>query len=138
MGYKLQDYRVNDITRALPGSATTVYSTAFDLERPASTTREFLAETELEVTIPDLPAAQVANTETIVFAVLTSDSSDLSSGATTVYARVALYTGTGSTVTGATHKVKLPTNVKRYVGISITKTGATDASSLTATLKLKF
>jgi hypothetical protein len=140
MPLKLQDLRVPDITTALPAAAGTVYSTAVDLEKLIGESRDFLAQIQLEITIPDLTVAQMVNADTLTIALLTKDANGtLSSGATVVYEALKVFVGAGGVgCTGATFYVVLPTTIKRYVGIRAIHAGTGVPSTANATTKVKF
>lgn len=117
-------------TAALPNGAAATTTTGFDLE---TTTGEFLADVELELSVPALTSMQVADTQTIAYTVEMS----ATSGFDTATAIGTLTTVTGSSGVSATLKrFRLPTTVQRYVRVKATKTGASNASTASMTVAL--
>lgn len=134
-GFNVRDANLKN-TRTLPGSATTVYSTGIRVDNGTNGT--FVAECELLITAPAAAVGQLANTETLVYFIQTDDNSSFSS-ATNISGTLITQTGAGGAgAAGATARFKLPTNVEKYIRLGVTKTGSTDASSLTATLEVLF
>ncbi len=117
-------------TAALPNGAAATQSTGFDLE---STGGEFLADVELELSVPALTSTEVADTQTITYTVETSATSNFAS-ATNIGTLAAV---TGSSGVAATVKrFRLPSTVQRYVRVKATKTGASNASTSSMTVSL--
>lgn len=117
-------------TKALPNGAASTVTDGFDLE---TTTGEFLADVELELSVPALTSTQVADTQTIAYTVEMS----ATSGFDTATAIGTLTTVTGSSGVAATLKrFRLPTTVQRYVRVKATKTGASNASTASMTVAL--
>lgn len=119
------------ITAALPNGAASTTTAAIDLE--SGTSGDFVANVELELSVPALTSTEVADTQTITYIVETSATSGF--GSTTTL--MTLQTVTGSSgVAALTRRFKLPTNVQRYVRVKATKTGASNASTSSMTLTL--
>lgn len=134
-GYNVRDANLKN-TRALPGSATSVYSTGIQIDNGAN--GSFVAPCELLITAPAAAVGQLANAETLVYFVQTDDNSSFS-GATNISGTLITQTGAGGAgAAGATARFKVPSNAEKYIRLGVTKTGSTDASSLTATLELLF
>lgn len=121
------------VTKALPNGAASVTSDAIDLE---STSGEFLADVEFELTVPALTTTQLGDTQTITYIVETSAAADFGS-ITTLNATLAVSTGAGAAGDVAVSKrFRVPSAVLRYIRIKATKTGATNASTASLTFKL--
>lgn len=122
------------VTRALPASNTTVYSSSLDLGDavsgiPYGTTETF----NVQVLAPALTNGQMS-TNTITYTI--QDSADNSSFADTILTKA--YTGSGSGMSAATLTFKLQPNNRRYIRLSVTNSGASDASASTATMQAAF
>src|SRR4051812_18445261 len=105
----------------LPAGALTTTSTSIFLQ-PTSTTRDFVAEGELLVTVPALTTGQLPDTQTITYTVEMSDTSNFASP-TTISAPL-VQTGAGGVgAATATLRVGLPSTVQSYVRIKAVKTG---------------
>lgn len=124
------------VTKALPNGAAAVTSDAIDLGHGSR--GDFIAAAELLITAPALVVGDLANGETMKYDIIHSDNSDLSSPATLVAAAIT-QTGAGGAGAGAaTYYWHPPVDVKQYIGVKATNSGAGDASdkSLTAELVL--
>lgn len=121
-------------SKALPGSATTVYSDPIDLGHNAS--GDVLFDGEFLITAPACLVGQLANTETLNYSL--QSAVDLAfSSPVPLSGNVITQTGAGGAgAAGATKRVRPPSDCNRYVRLAITKTGSTDASSKSATLEL--
>lgn len=123
-------------SKALPDGAANVTTDAIDLGH--ENTGHFIAATELEVEAPALATAELPDTETMTYDVIASANSDLSSPETIA---TALITQTGADSAGAaaaTKRLRLPTDVKRYIGVKATNSGAGDASGKSVKASLLF
>ncbi len=126
------------VTRALPATIA-VTSDAIDTGKVTDQGRQ-LAMVEFLVTAPALTTDQLPDDDALEYDVIMSDSADLSA-AVTLYPAVIIQTGDGAAgAAGATHRFRLPTTAKRYIGIQINPlpagTGApADASAAAATLE---
>lgn len=131
-GFNLRDAS-QKITRALPSGAATVTSSAVNLEE--SSNGDFVAEVEFLLSAPALAVGQLANASTMTYNIVTSDNSDLSA-ATTLVAGAIVQTGAGGAgAVAATYRFVPPTNVKKYIGITVTNSAAADASAASATFE---
>lgn len=125
-------------TRALPASASaTVDGAAIDLQNSAR--GEFVAECQLKLSAPAVNTTMAPDTRTFTYSIITSDQANLGSP-TVLYPSVIVQTGAGGAgAAAATHVCRLPTNVKRYVGVRIVSgASTTDASAVAATVELLF
>jgi len=127
--FEMQDKSLEQ-TKALPASAGSVYTTAFDL---GAGTQDFLADCEVQIVAPALGATPLPNSETMKYTV--QHSSDNSSF-TDLLPDVLTQTGAaGAGAATATQHVRLPVDVSRYVRIKATGSssiGDCSGSSVTA------
>lgn len=131
MGMALKDASLKT-TKALPNGAASVYSSAIDLG--LGSFGDFLAEVEFKISAPAMATGVMGDSKTMKYDILHSDSSDLSSGATTLVTAAITQTGAGGAgCSAATYTFRLPVDCKRYVGIKATgsTTGDCSGSSLT-------
>lgn len=121
---------------ALPNGAASVTSAAIDLMNSAN--GDFKADVELLVSAPLLVVGDLANGDTMTYDIVHSVNANLSSPAT-LFDNVITQTGAGGAgAAAATATVRLPANVRRYVGVKATNDGAGDASDKSATLTPRF
>lgn len=134
-------YAVKDalltVTKALSNGAGSVTTDAIDLGLSAN--GDLHAGCELSIDAPALTTTQLPNAETMKYDVIHSDNSDLSSPST-IAASVVVQTGAGGAGAAAISgtRFRLPSTVKRYVGVKVTKTGTGDASTVSTTVALVF
>ncbi len=134
MGYALKDALVK-VTRALPSSASsTVKSDSIDLG--LSSRGDFVQPVEFKVSAPAVNATMAPDTRTFTYEVIHSDSADLSSSSV-VYEDCIVQVGASSAGAAAAEKVvRLPVDVKRYVGIQVTSGASTgNAAAVSATFE---
>jgi len=125
-------------TRALNASASsTVDGAALDLGHGSN--GDFLAQCEAKLSAPALNATMAPDTRTFTYSIIHSDNANLSSPSV-LYSSVIVQTGASSAGAAATTAtVRLPVDVKRYIGARVTTGASTgDASTLAATLELLF
>lgn len=123
-------------TRALPNGAAAVTGAAIDVGNSAN--GDFKADCEAKISAPALVVGDLANTETMVYDLITSDASDLGTPTTLVAGAITQTGAGGAGAAAATWQGKLPNDVLRYIGIRATNSGAGDASDKIATLQLVF
>ncbi len=121
-------------TVALPASATTVNGTSIDL---GDASPELCGEhSEFVLTVPATPS--LANAATLIYTV--QDSADNSSFA--AVGTLAVFTSTGGGGTGAvavSNAWRLPSNVRRYVRVSVIESAAGgDNSAVSMVYGLQF
>lgn len=137
MGLAIKDALVKG-TRALPAAASsTVDGAAINL---GLTSRgDFVAQMELKLTAPAVNATMAPDTRTFTYSIIHSDNSDLSS-ASVIHSAVITQTGASSAgAASTTATVRLPVDVKQYVGVRVVSGASTaDASSVSATLEGMF
>jgi len=129
---RLQDAAVNPAALALPAGAATVNGASIDL----NAVNPFLAGVEFEVVAPACSNAQVASGETVTYTI--EESTDDSTFTDVIILDELTQTGAGAGVATATQRFTVPSHVSRYIRLSITKTGGTDASGASATLTARF
>lgn len=124
-------------SRALPnGAATVVQAVGFDLEN--SSRGDFLARCELRISAPALTVGELANGATVTYDLIQSNNADLSSPVT-MAAAVLVQTGAGGIGAAAAEaRAGIPSNVRRYVGLRATNSGAGNQSAKSAILELLF
>lgn len=135
MGFQVRDELLK-AERALPAAASsTVDGAAIDLGHGSR--GDFLANAELKVTAPAVTATMVPDTRTMTYSVIHSDNADLSNPAV-LYSSVIVQTGAGGAgAAEASATVRLPVDVKRYVGVRVTSgPSTTDSSAVKATAEL--
>jgi len=121
-------------SKALPATATTIYSTALDLgETPSQ--GALLGDVECEIVAPELETAEIPENETLTYAI--QDSADNSSFAT-IADEVIVQTGSYSSgAEASTKRFRLPTSVRRYIRLAVTgSSGIGDCSGSTGILRL--
>lgn len=120
----------------LPNGANTTNSTAIDLKQ--GPTGSFVADTEVVINAPALTVGQLADTQTITYSLRHSPNADLS-GDSELAASLILQTGAGGVgAVAAERRVRLPSNVQRYVFLRALKVGASNASTASGTMKMVF
>lgn len=120
-------------TKALPNGAAAITSDAIDLGQGAN-----IEKHEFVISAPALTTAQLPNTQTMTYALVTSPNANLSSP-TVINASALVQTGAdGAGAAAADVALRLPTVCDRYVGVKATKSGAGDASAASVTIALKF
>jgi hypothetical protein len=120
-------------TFALPNGAATTNSGALRTDNSAR--GDFCANHELSLAAPALTTGQLADAQTMVYALQTDDNSSFSSP-TTIVDRLLVQTGAGGAgAAAATRYFRLPANVEKFVRVTATKSGAGDASGASAVLK---
>jgi hypothetical protein len=133
-GYLRKDEElVQPIT--LPNGAATTNSLGIDLGN--SSRGDFVADCELVVNAPELTTGELGDTQTITYSVRHDDNADFSTDEA-LFNSVIVQTGAGGVGDGAEEKrLRLPTNVKRYIRLRAVKTGATNASTAAGEMSLR-
>jgi hypothetical protein len=122
-------------TRALPASASsTVDGAAIDLTNGPK--GHLTGDVEFVLTAPAVNATMAPDTRTFTYSIITSDAADLSNP-TLLMPGVIVQTGAASAgAASASHRFRLPSNTKRYVGVRVVSGGSTgNASAVSATLE---
>lgn len=121
-------------TLALPNGAANTSGAAIDLG--VGTSADFVTLVNFLITAPALTTTQQPDAKTLIYDVIHSVNSDLSSP-TTLYPAVLTQTGAGGVgAAAATFQFAVPVNVKRYVGIKATGSAAGNSSAVSATLEV--
>jgi hypothetical protein len=135
MGYSMKDAAVK-VTKALPNGAASTTSDAIDLG--LGSYGDHVAPVEFKITAPALGATPLPDAKTMKYSIVHSDNADLS-GPSTLYTDVITQTGAGGVgAIAATATVRLPVDVKRYIGVKATGSGSGDASGSSVTLEGMF
>lgn len=134
-GYVIGDALLRQST-TLPATATTATTAAIDLAHGSAGAN--VADYEFLLEAPALATGELADTHTMIYDVITSANSDLSSS-TTVIDNIITQTGTGGAGAAAVSKrFRLPSDCQRYVGVVATASHADDASAKSMVLSMKF
>lgn len=120
-------------TTALPNGAANVSGGAIDLG--LGTSADFVTLVNFLLSAPVLNTTQQPDAKTMIYDIIHSVNSDLSSP-TTLYPGVLTQTGAGGVgAAAATFQFAVPVNVKRYVGVKAT--GSAAGNSTTASFSLE-
>jgi len=134
MGLALRDTQLK-VTKALSNGVGSVYTDSIDLGHGSN--GDFLAQVELLISAPALTTGQLGDAATMKYDILHSDSPDLSSGASVLETAAITQTGAGGAgAVAATKQVRLPVDVKRYVGVKATNSASGNASAKSVTVEL--
>lgn len=123
-------------TKALPNGAASVTSDAFDLGH--GTSGDFLANCELEITAPALVVGDLANGDTMTYIVEHDDAAGFGTVATLIDKAIVQTGAGGAGAAAASKTLRLPVDVKRYIRVKATNSGAGDASDKSMTVQLRF
>jgi hypothetical protein len=135
MGFAVVDALLK-ATKALPNGAASVQTDAFDLGHGSK--GDFLAPCELKIEAPALAVADLADADTMTYIVQHDDDAAFGTVAT-LHDKVIVQTGAGGAgAAAASAAVRLPLDVKRYVRVKATNSGAGDASDKSVTASLLF
>ena len=133
MAYGHKDARLS-VTKALPNGAASTNSDGIDLG--VGTAGDFVAGCELLVEAPALVVGDLANAATMTYDV---EHSDDDSTYVTLFDNALVQTGAGGVGAAADSvRRRLPTDVKRYVRVKSTNSGAGDASDKSVNVSLVF
>lgn len=124
------------ITSALPNGAASTTSSAVDLQNTAN--GDFAAEVEFEVSAPALVVGDLPNADTMIYDIVHSVNSDLSSPATLIENLITQTGAGGIGAAAATARFRVPNGVRRYIGVKATNSGAGDASDKSLTFTPRF
>jgi hypothetical protein len=124
------------VTKALPNGAATIYTDGIDLGKSANGLH--LAECELEISAPALVVGDLADAATMKYSV-EMDTDSAFGSITALFADILTQTGAGGAgAAAATKRVRLPSDVERYIRVKAVNSGAGDASDKSVTAKLLF
>lgn len=135
MAFNLADTQTK-VTKALPNGAATVASDGIDLG--LSTRSNFAAQVELVINAPALATGDLGDADTMIYDVYHDDAAGFGTESL-LFDNVITQTGAGGAGAAAVEKrLKLPSNVKRYIRVKATNSDAGDASDKSFTAQLKF
>ena len=126
------------VTRALPASTSAVNSTAIDLEHAAAG-RDFEAGCEVLLSAPLLTITELPDTKTMTYKLQMDEDSAFGSPTSIYGSDLIVQTGaTGGSAAAVTKRVKLPSDVERYIRAVATPSGSGtgDCSGKSMTLEL--
>lgn len=124
------------VTKALPNGANTIYTDGIDLGHGSK--GDFLANCELLIEAPLLVVGDLANAATMKYSIQ-HDTDSAFGSAVTLLPDVLTQTGAGGVgAAAATKRVRLPSDVNRYVRVMAVNSGAGDASDKSVTVGLRF
>lgn len=127
---------VLEVTKALPNGAAAVNSAGIDLGVAASDL--LLAECELVIEAPALATADLPDAQTMTYKVQ-HDTDSAFGTAVDLFPSAIVQTGAGGAgAAAATKRLRLPSDVKRYIRVVATNSGAGDASDKSLTAGLRF
>jgi hypothetical protein len=124
-------------TKALPGSATTVYSDGIDLGA-LSQNGQRVAPVEFELVAPAVTTGELPDAQTLIYKVQTDDDSAFGSATEEIPALITQTGAAGAGAVTASKRFRLRTNGERYVRVGCTKSGAGSAATASMTLRLLF
>jgi hypothetical protein len=135
MSYGVRDANLS-VSRALPNGAAGVTSTAINLKKGG--TDDFVAPCDVLIEAPALTTSELADSATVKYDVIHSDNADLSSPVT-LCSTVLTQTGAGGAgAAAASARLGLPSNVKQFIGLKATNSGAGNQTGKSAALSLVF
>ena len=125
------------LTRALPGSATTVYSLGIDTGvTPAGQQPDAV---EYLLTAPALTTAQLGDAATMKYSILLDTVNPVDGSSVARHTDCLVQTGAGAAgAAGATFRFKLASDSTRILGFKIVNSAAGDCSAVSATLEALF
>jgi hypothetical protein len=134
-GFQVQDALLQrNVT--LPNGAATTNTTSIDLEQGVQ--GEFLADAEVLIDAPALTTGELGDTQTITYSIRQSANADFSND-TELLGGLILQTGAGGAgAAAAQRRVRLPSTTQRYIRLRAVKTGASNASTKSGSIRLVF
>jgi len=125
------------VTKAMPTADAAISTGAIDVGA-VGTRDDFLAGCELLISAPALNTTMLPNADTATYKVMMDDDVALGSALPVYGSDVLVQTGAGGAGADAvTKRVRLPSDVERYVFVTATLAGGTgDASATTLTVEL--
>jgi hypothetical protein len=123
-------------TKALSNGAGATAIDGFDLRHNAARYGRHLVDCELLIEMPLLTTTELPNSETYIMSI-EHDSDPAFGTAVVLHANVQVQTGAGGAGAAAkSTRVRLPSDVKRYVRVKGTKTGTGNVSAKVMTVSL--
>lgn len=137
MSYQVRDKSLV-VSKALSNGAGSVVSDGIDLGH-GTHPQVVLPEFEIEIDAPALTTTLLPNTETMTYDIEHDDDPAFGTVATALKS-VVVQTGAGGVGAAAIAgtKARLPSTVKRYIRMKVTKTGTGNASTVSGTMRLVF
>lgn len=125
------------LTKALPGSATTVYSLGLDTGTTANGQQPW--EVEYLLTAPALSTAQLGDNATMKYSILLDTVAPIDGSSTAYITDAIVQTGASGAGAGEkTYRFRLPSNASRILGFKVVNSAAGDCSAVSATLEALF
>lgn len=126
------------VSKALSNGAGAVYTDGIDLGH-GTHPQVMLPNFEIEIDAPALTTTLLPNSETMTYDIQHDDDPAFGTVATLLTA-VVVQTGAGGVGAAAIEatKARLPSSVKRYIRMKVTKTGTGNASTVSGTMRLVF
>lgn len=125
------------VSKALPNGANSVTSDSLQVMSGAKH-KDFAVDCELEIVAPALTTAQLPDTKKITYDIVQGDTANLGD-ATVLYGAVLVQLGAdGAGAAGKSVRVRLPSGVKKFIGIKATNDGAGNASTVSLVGRLVF
>lgn len=134
-GRNVADASTN-VSLALPNGAASTTSSAIDLGN--GTNGDFVAPVEVHINAPLMGVTPMPDAKTMIYDLIHSVNSDLSSPATLLAAVITQTGAGGAGCAAAEFRIPLPLGVRRYIGLKATGSGSGNATSSTATIKLRY
>lgn len=135
MAFAVKDALVKK-TAALPNGAATTTTAVIDLGHGSY--GDLHANFELLIQAPACTTGQLGDGQTLVYTIEHDTDSAMGSAAS-IYGTLITQTGAGGAgAAAAEKKVRLPSDVNRYVRLKCVKTGASNASGVSMTLQPLF
>ena len=122
------------ILRALPAGAATVISAAIDTGN--GVVGDSVIAGDFELVAPALTVARLADATTVTYNICWSANANLSAPVTYIAGAIVQLGAGGVGAVGSTYKFRLPSTADQFIFFTAVKTGAADASGVSATLDL--
>lgn len=124
-----------ELSRALPNGAATVTTTA-GIQIKGATTDEFSAPMEFEIDAPSIATGLLADAATMKYSIVHATDPAMSDAAV-LAADVLVQTGAGGAGAAAVKtRWRAPSNSRAFIGLRAVNSGAGNASTRTAYLRL--
>lgn len=124
------------VTKALPNGAANVTSDAIDLENTSRA--DEIRGIEMLLSAPALTTTEQPDSKTMIYDIIYSANSDLSSPTTYIAAAITQTGAGGAGAAAATYRFKLPSNAARYWGAKATGSASGNSSTKSLTLEMLF
>lgn len=132
----VKDAELKDV-KALPGSATTIYSDGIDTGVTPNGVQP--AEVEYLLTAPALTTQELGDAATMKYSIIADTVKPLDASSEVLIPDCIVQTGAGGAgAAAATYRFRLPSNAGRIIGFKATNSAAGDASDKSGTLEALF